>query len=100
LSMQASGPEIIRQEPGIVSWVANSSAPQIDMQVEGSLEFDGYVQYQVKIIAKQALELKDIALDIPVHQDAARYLMGLGRKGGYLDEDIQWKWEVETKNQD
>lgn len=88
------------QEEGTVTWTANNTAQQLDMQVSGELEFDGHANFEVKIIAQKDLKLNDIALQIPFNDNAAKYMLGLGHKGGKRPEDIDWKWDVAHKNQD
>lgn len=88
------------REPGTVSWEAESSSPLLKMKVHASLEFDGFVNYSVKITALQNVNLNDIRLEIPFTHLAAKYMMGLGRKGGFRPDDLDWKWDVAHKNQD
>lgn len=64
------------------------------MEIEGSLEFDGFMEYKVKVTALNDVELKDIAMQIPFSSYASRYLMGLGEKGGSRPENFSWKWDV------
>ncbi len=70
------------------------------MEIEGSLEFDGFMEYKVKVTALNDVELKDISMQIPFSSYASRYLMGLGEKGGNRPENFSWKWDVAKKNQD
>ncbi len=88
------------EKEGTVRWISTNGNEQLNMQVEGSLEFDGFLSYTVAVSALQDLSLNDISLRIPFEKDAATYMMGLGQKGGYRPETFRWKWEVQTKNQD
>ncbi len=85
---------------GTVKWEALSTSPSLNMQVDASMEFDGFISYKVKVIAHKDIDLKDIRLEIPVAESASKYLMGLGQKGGFRPEKFQWKWDVAHKNQD
>ncbi len=85
---------------GTVKWEVTSTSPSLNMQVNASLEFDGFVSYKVKIIAAKDIDLKDIRLEIPMAESSSKYMMGLGQKGGYRPENFQWKWDVAHKNQD
>lgn len=100
LAWQQSGWKITRKEPGMISWTARNTAPGLQMNVQASLEFDGYVTYTVQVIADNDMQLKDIAMHIPMEKSVGRYMMGLNRKGGYRPETIDWKWDVANKNQD
>lgn len=100
IQFKSSGVSFQTQTPGLVSWTSKNSSPNVDMDVSGSLEFDGHVNYEVKIVAKENVQLKDIALQIPMQNDAAKYILGLGHKGGNRPANLDWKWDVAHKNQD
>ncbi|MFT4022729.1 MAG: DUF6067 family protein [Flavihumibacter sp.] len=89
-----------KESPGAISWTANSGNNNLSMTVQGSLEFDGFLNYQVAIAALNDVSIDDISLLMPLHKNAATYLMGLGQKGGYRPDHFHWQWEVATKNQD
>ncbi len=63
------------------------------------MEYDGFVDYHLKLKAKGPAQLKDIRLEIPVVKEKAEYLMGLGHEGGIRNPDWRWKWD-QSKNQD
>ncbi|MFT3827481.1 MAG: DUF6067 family protein [Chitinophagaceae bacterium] len=100
LVWKSSGVQFTGRSAGTVSWKATNSNTSLQMDVNASVEFDGFVVYHVKITALQDVSLKDIAMQIPFNKDAARYMMGLGQKGGYRPAELDWKWNVATKNQD
>ncbi len=100
LEWKNSGIRFTKQTPGTVQWAALNSNDQLQMDVSATLEFDGALAYTVKVTALQDVNFKDIVMHIPVNPDAAKYLMGLGQKGGYRPDSLGWKWEVATKNQD
>ena len=95
------GVEFVNRSPGTVSWKAENVSDSLAMEVKASLEFDGFLSYTVRVVALADVELKDISMHIPFQPEAATYLMGLGRKGGYRpDSMFRWKWDVAHKNQD
>ena len=87
-------------ENGIVTWFAKSKSTNLEMQVNGSLEFDGFMVFTVKFTALKNTDIDDIQLLMPFEKNASKYMMGLGQKGGIRPENLNWKWEVATKNQD
>lgn len=97
---QAAGVKFLEQTPGTVRWEAVNTTPGLEMRVEGALEFDGFVAYTVKLTATDDVSLQNIRLLLPYAKDAAKYMMGLGQKGGARPENVEWKWDVATKNQD
>lgn len=100
LRFKASGITYQAKEPGIVSWISKNDSPKIEMIIKASLEFDGHADYEVQVIAKEDVQLNDIALQIPMQPDATKYILGLGHKGGKSPLNIDWKWDVASKNQD
>jgi hypothetical protein len=95
-----NGIQFTRQTPGTVQWKATNSNDTLQMEVTASLEFDGFIAYTVKVTALQDVWLRDITMHIPFTKIAARYLMGLGQKGGNRPDSVGWKWDVANKNQD
>ncbi|HTJ12828.1 MAG TPA: glycoside hydrolase domain-containing protein [Dinghuibacter sp.] len=100
LKMIPGGARFIETEPGTVTWVATSTSAAMQMDVHGSLEFDGFLAYTVRLIALEDIDLKETRWHMPLEPDAAKYLIGLNRKGGYRPDSIAWKWDVAHKNQD
>jgi hypothetical protein len=89
-----------KQESGTVSWESSNTASGIEMQVKGTLEFDGFLSYIVKITALDDVSFNDISFQLPMQPNSSKYLMGLGQKGGNRPETLLWKWDVANKNQD
>ncbi|MEO5995837.1 MAG: glycoside hydrolase domain-containing protein, partial [Chitinophagaceae bacterium] len=100
MKLKSNGLVFTKREAGTVQWKATSSNDILKMEVSASLEFDGFISYTVKLTAKQDVELKDITMHIPFKKEVAKYMMGLGQKGGYRPENVEWKWDVTSKNQD
>ncbi|GAC1312117.1 MAG: DUF6067 family protein [Mucilaginibacter sp.] len=100
MKLKSSRLKFTGQTPGTVQWHAASGNDTLRMDVSATLEFDGFLSYRVKITALQNTDMKDIAMHIPFKKDIARYMMGLGRKGGYRPVQLDWKWDVAHKNQD
>ena len=92
--------EFTKKDAGTVEWNVTNQSNMLQMQVNASLEFDGFVSYTVKITALNDLQLNGIAMQIPFTKDASKYMMGLGQKGGARPMKVNWKWDVATKNQD
>ncbi|MDQ2753219.1 MAG: DUF6067 family protein, partial [Bacteroidota bacterium] len=100
MQLKSKGLQFTKQSEGTVIWIATSSNDTLQMDVSASLEFDGFINYTVKLKALQDVHCKDIAMHIPFAKEASKYMMGLGEKGGYLKNNFEWKWDVAHKNQD
>ncbi|QES90625.1 glycoside hydrolase domain-containing protein [Rhizosphaericola mali] len=83
-----------------ISWNVLNTNKSLQLAVNGSLEFDGFLNYEVKLIATEDIQLKEVQLHLPITPDVAKYFMGLGEKGQAFNHDINWKWDVAHKNQD
>jgi hypothetical protein len=96
--------KIIRLEPGTpqfseqtdsrISWKVRNTSSECDLEVSGVMEFDGYLEYRLKLTAKVPMMVKDIRLEVPMEQEKARYMMGLGHEGGYRTPGFSWKWDT------
>ncbi len=91
--------KIVKQNKGVVEWAASSKSGPLHRDIKGQMEFDGFVGYEVRITADKEIKLKDIRLEVTVAKDAARYMMGMGRKGGLCPDTFQWQWN-QKNNQD
>jgi hypothetical protein len=99
--LKNEGLQFTERSPGTVRWTAASASDELRMDVNATLEFDGFLAYTVKVTALTDLDLKDILMHIPFEKEAAVYMMGLGQKGGYRPDSLyRWKWDVAHKNQD
>ncbi|MCE5345192.1 MAG: DUF6067 family protein [Bacteroidales bacterium] len=86
-------------KPSRVSWNALNTSDEFDLECMGTMEFDGFADYRLKLTAKVPAKIKDIRLEIPVAENKAQYMMGLGHEGGFRTPDWKWKWDL-SKNQD
>lgn len=91
-------PRILKQAPGAVTWQSSSAGGRLEMRCWAKMECDGYINFRVTIAARQRVEVKDIRLEIPMRREAATYMMGLGRTGGYRPEEWQWAWDARRAN--
>lgn len=96
---KASGFEPVGRAPGAVTWKADGKASPLVMHCRARMEFDGCIEFEVVVQAIEDAEVGDIRLEIPLTAEVARYMMGLGFKGGPRPSAYEWKWDVK-KNQD
>lgn len=90
--------KVTHQAPGAVAWSSSSQSGDLELTSEAKLECDGYVNYRLKLRARQAVDLTDAALEIPVRAEVATYLMGMGRKGGLRPREWTWQWDLNRAN--
>jgi hypothetical protein len=96
---EGTGVQMLRELPGAAVWQASSQAGDLTMQLRAELDFDGAIEYEIGLVAARDLPVSDVALDIPLRGDVARYLMGMNEKGGRAPDSYDWQWNVK-RNQD
>lgn len=89
----------VRLTEGACRWEFSASSGPVDLYGRACMEFDGFVEFEVRLTAVQDVALRDIRLDIPMRKDAARFMMGMGVKGGFRPEKFSWTWD-RRHNQD
>jgi len=95
----AASPDPVLRDAGAVVWEAENRADGLLMRVKARLEFDGFVDYKVELTALEETPVSDIRLEVPYAAEHARYMMGLGHKGGLRPASFEWAWD-QKKNQD
>lgn len=100
ISLKNEGIKFTLKQPGTVQWTSTNTSSELKMEVEGSIEFDGFVSYEVKVTALQDIDLGNISMHIPFEKNEAAYIMGLNLKGEKRPDSVLWKWDVAHKNQD
>ncbi len=91
--------EFTDQSPSHISWQVTNYCDECELICSGSMEYEGYLDYQLTLRSKETIKVKDIRLEIPVKKDKAKYMMGLNHEGGFRASQWEWKWDT-TKNQD
>ena len=83
----------LSMDEGLVSWKAGSRIDKFDLKVKGQIEFDGFMEYKVELKAKEKISIKDISFIIPLDKEVGKYMLGLGRKGGFAPDEFDYKWD-------
>ena len=94
-SIRSNGREILAAP---VTFGTGGEEPRLAVRCEARLEYDGYIGAGVRLKALESVSVNDLRLEIPLRRDAAVYMMGLGRKGGYRPGQWQWKWDIKRAN--
>jgi hypothetical protein len=99
LPWSTNGVKFTKQAAGAAAWESHSNDGPLAMNLHAQAEFDGTIEYDITLRAREAIKLNDIRLEIPLARPVARYAMGLGLKGGNAPPSFDWQWEVKH-NQD
>jgi len=98
LNWTGGNARLLRKGKGSAEWESLSRAGPLTMSVGAKMEFDGYVNFRVSIQAREECALQDLRLEIPLRREKAKYMMGLGRKGGFRPEQWDWHWDINRCN--
>ncbi len=93
---QPGQPEILDRSSGAITWRSTGQADGLALTVWAKMECDGYINYRITLTAHAEADLADIALEIPVRPEAAKYMMGLGLKGGKRPASAEWRWHADS----
>ncbi|MBI4328218.1 MAG: hypothetical protein HY674_23560 [Chloroflexi bacterium] len=98
VAWRGGGPRITARHAGSVSWESQNASDNFRMRCQAKLDGDGYINYALTLRALRETDLTDARLEIPMRRDAAKYMMGLGCKGGLRPASWQWKWNSDLAN--
>ncbi len=87
------------EEDGVMRWESVWEFGGLSYCCHGSMEYDGYQEYQITVTAREESQTEGLTLEIPYCPDTAVYWMGLGQRGGLRSGELDWKWDV-SLNQD
>jgi hypothetical protein len=89
----------IEENPSTVRWIVTSTGKECELSCEGSVEFDGCMEYSLTLKSKAPMSIRDIRLELPLRKECAPYMMGLHHEGGLRPPRWDWHWDT-TRNQD
>ena len=99
LPWRHGGVRFTRQLPGAALWEAASTAGTVTATC-GPARLRREHRVHRRSQRRESTAVRDIRLEIPFAADVARYLMGMGRKGGVRPDTMTWRWDVAKRNQD
>jgi len=81
------------------SFASVSESDSFMMKTRARIEFDGFCDYKITLIAKRDVKISNVNLCLPITDYSREYFMGLGKEGGKFDGKLDFKWDS-VKNQD
>ncbi|MFJ4170210.1 glycoside hydrolase domain-containing protein [Paenarthrobacter sp. NPDC089714] len=91
--------------PARVSWSCQWTGLQgsktvASLELTGTLDADGAVHFGLRLGAHGTVDVPDVGLRLGLHEAAVPLAMGLGIPGGRRPAELDWLWDVASKNQD
>lgn len=93
LPLRAGKSKVLKSSSGTIVRESQSSAGPFAVRCLSKMDLDGYINFSITLKAKEAIDVKDIRLDIPYRWEIATYFMGLARKGSYRPKFWTWEWD-------
>ncbi|MGL4852722.1 MAG: glycoside hydrolase domain-containing protein [Phocaeicola sp.] len=93
VTFQASNLRMHTMANGLVEWEATSEQEGLSFEVKASMEYDGYIRYNVLLSSKTSVEVQDIKLISSYGDYASKYFMGIGYKGGFTPSTTTFQWD-------
>lgn len=81
------------------SFASVSESESFMMKIRARIEFDGFCDYKITLIAKRDAKLSNVNLSLPINEYCRKYFAGLGNTGGEFKNELDFKWGAD-KNQD
>jgi hypothetical protein len=75
------GVQLTVRKPGAIEWTARSRAGALVLDLQGRMEYDGSMVFDVNVTAARPTALRDCRLMIPWRRDRAGLASGMGYRG-------------------
>ena len=82
-------------EEDILSYSSVSESENFIMKIRARIEFDGFCDYSILLVAKRDAKLSDVNLCLPISEYSSKYFMGLGHEGGKFEAPLNFKWSAD-----
>lgn len=93
VAFEAQNVSLQKKADGLVTWTASCRREGISFESEASMEYDGYVHYNLKVSSSTPLPVKDVRLETDYTPYASEYFMGTGFSGGFRPASYRWDWK-------
>ena len=85
--------EFTERNSGKISGSTIWESKNFEININGSVESDGYIHYKIKLKAKSAVNLEDFKIEIPFQSNIAEYMMGMGFPGTKVPASHKAHWK-------
>ncbi len=85
--------KLLKNTPGAMSGGWNSHSENFRITGVGVIESDGYINYKIHLSALKDIDINDIRLEIPMSNQVAEYMMGMGLPGTTVPQSHAAKWK-------
>lgn len=83
---------IQKKAAGLVAWTASSCQDGIIFKLDGNMEFDGHLHFNIFLSSEEDIQVQGVRLVTTYSPYASEYFMGCGFPGGCRPERYSWDW--------
>lgn len=91
--------EVQQPSKGQAHWTVQNESDDFYLFVGGVLEYEGMLHYKITLVPKKKVNVEDIGLKIPMSENAATHILGLGFKGQKRPARVNWKWDIKNHHE-
>ncbi len=85
--------EIKKESAGLVKWTASSEVQGLRFVMDGNMEFDGHMHFDINVSSGEEIEVRDVKLVTTYSEYSSEYFMGVGYAGGYRPASHIYSWD-------
>ena len=89
----ADNMRIRKEATGLVTWSASSIQQGISISLNGKMEFDGFLHFDINVSSNRNIVVNDVKLVSTYSSYASEYFMGIGREGGIRPSYHVYTWD-------
>ncbi|MCO5240830.1 MAG: DUF6067 family protein [Chitinophagaceae bacterium] len=93
IPVRGSNAIVKKTSDGLIQWIASSEEDGIRFLCNASMEYDGYIRYNIKVVPDKPVSIQDIQLKTNYTAAASPWFMGCGYKGGVTPGQYTWDWK-------
>ncbi len=85
----------LKSNAGVVEREYISKSGALTLTAVCRMEFDGMAAWHMSLTADKDISLSNASLSMPVAGDVAKYMMGMGKRGGFRPSAWDWSWSTD-----
>lgn len=92
IALEGDDVTINKVTDGLVEWKSNYSKDGIEFTLTASMEYDGFIYYNIAVKSSNPVEVKEVKLVSDYSNYSSEYFMGINYKGGKRPSSFSWDW--------
>lgn len=93
IPIRSKNAKVEKISDGLIRWSAPAEQNGIRFMCNASMEYDGYIRYNIKVVSDKPVSIQDIQFTTNYTNAASPYFMGCGYDGGPTPGEYRWDWK-------